>query len=78
MKASELRELGVEELETKLADLKQEYFNLRFQHGTDHHQYTVRFIPCHGQPVLPEYPAYIPCQGYINSEGGRSGNATGA
>lgn len=31
MKASELRELSVEELELKLADLKEELFNLRFQ-----------------------------------------------
>ena len=32
MKASELRKLSVEELNTKLADLKAELFNLRFQH----------------------------------------------
>ena len=32
MKASELRELSVNELEQKLADLKAELFNLRFQH----------------------------------------------
>lgn len=32
MKASELRNLSVAELETKLADLKEELFNLRFQH----------------------------------------------
>lgn len=31
MKASEIRELSVEELQTKLKDLKQELFNLRFQ-----------------------------------------------
>ncbi len=31
MKASELRELSVEELQVKLKDLKQELFNLRFQ-----------------------------------------------
>ena len=31
MKASELRELSVEELQTKLAELKEELFNLRFQ-----------------------------------------------
>lgn len=31
MKASELRELSVEELELKLSDLKEELFNLRFQ-----------------------------------------------
>ena len=32
MKANELRKLSVEELNTKLADLKAELFNLRFQH----------------------------------------------
>ena len=31
MKASELRELSVEELQTKLTELKTELFNLRFQ-----------------------------------------------
>ena len=31
MKASEIREMSVEELELKLADLKEELFNLRFQ-----------------------------------------------
>ena len=31
MKANELRKLSVEELNTKLADLKAELFNLRFQ-----------------------------------------------
>ena len=35
MKASELRELSLEELEHKLEDLTQELFNLRFQHATD-------------------------------------------
>ena len=33
MKASELRELSVEELQTKLTELKEELFNLRFQHA---------------------------------------------
>ena len=33
MKAAELRELSTEELGKKLADLKQELFNLRFQHA---------------------------------------------
>ncbi len=38
MKAKELREvreLSVNELETKLKDLKAELFNLRFQHATN-------------------------------------------
>jgi len=32
MNASEIRELTVEEMQRKLSDLKQELFNLRFQH----------------------------------------------
>ncbi len=35
MKASELRELSIEELGHKLTDMTQELFNLRFQHATD-------------------------------------------
>ena len=31
MKASELREMTVDELQTKLTELKEELFNLRFQ-----------------------------------------------
>lgn len=33
MKAQEIRELTESELELKLADLKEELFNLRFQHA---------------------------------------------
>ena len=33
MKASELRELSVEQLTAKLGELKEELFNLRFQHA---------------------------------------------
>ncbi|MDO5601435.1 MAG: 50S ribosomal protein L29 [Oscillospiraceae bacterium] len=33
MKASELRELSAVELNKKLAELKEELFNLRFQHA---------------------------------------------
>ena len=33
MKAAEIRELTADELNTKLADLKAELFNLRFQHA---------------------------------------------
>ena len=33
MKASELRDLTIEELASKLKDLKEELFNLRFQHA---------------------------------------------
>lgn len=33
-KASELRSLGVEELEAKAKDLRQEHLSLRFRHAT--------------------------------------------
>ena len=33
MKTKEIRELTVEELNTKLKDLKEEHFNLRFRHA---------------------------------------------
>ena len=33
MKASEIRELSKEDLEKKIKDLKEELFNLRFQHA---------------------------------------------
>lgn len=33
MKVSEIRDMSPEERERKLGDLKQELFNLRFQHG---------------------------------------------
>ena len=35
MNATELRELSAAELSQKLADLKQELFNLRFQHAVN-------------------------------------------
>lgn len=35
MKANEIRELSKQELELKLKDLKQELFNMRFQHATN-------------------------------------------
>ncbi len=34
MKARELRELSTEELEQKVAELRQELFNLKMQHST--------------------------------------------
>ena len=34
MKASEIREMSVEELNEKLTGLKEELFNLRFSHAT--------------------------------------------
>jgi large subunit ribosomal protein L29 len=32
MKASEIREMNIEEMQQKLSDLKEELFNLSFQH----------------------------------------------
>ncbi|MGD9279986.1 MAG: 50S ribosomal protein L29 [Desulfobacterales bacterium] len=32
MKASEIREMNIDEMEQKLSDLKEELFNLSFQH----------------------------------------------
>ena len=34
MKVSEIRDMSMEEMLRKLGDLKQEFFNLRFQHET--------------------------------------------
>ena len=36
MKAEEIRSLSVDELETKLNDLKKDLFMLRMQHATNH------------------------------------------
>ena len=35
MKANEIRNLSVDELDKKLADLKKDLFNLRLQHATN-------------------------------------------
>ena len=42
MKASEIKDLSVEELQAKTADLQQELFNLRFQLHTGHLENTGR------------------------------------
>ena len=42
MKASELRQMSVEELSAKLAELKEELFNLRFQLATGQLENTAR------------------------------------
>ena len=42
MKASELREMSVAELNKKLADLKQELFNLCFQHAINQLENPIR------------------------------------
>ncbi len=35
MKVTEIRELSLDEKQRKIADLKEELFNLRFQHATN-------------------------------------------
>ena len=45
MKAKELREMSEVELNKKLADLKQELFNLRFQHAINQLDNPVRIDP---------------------------------
>ncbi len=42
MKASEIRDLSVEELESKASELEQELFNLRFQLHTGHLENSAR------------------------------------
>lgn len=44
MKASEMRDLSLEEGQRKLTDLKQELFNLRFQHGVGQLENTAKLI----------------------------------
>lgn len=44
MKAAELRELSKNELEQKLADLKAELFNLRFQHTINQLENPLRLV----------------------------------
>ncbi|MBW2057863.1 MAG: 50S ribosomal protein L29 [Deltaproteobacteria bacterium] len=42
MKASDLRDLSLDELKGKEKDLKEELFNLRFQHATGQLENTMR------------------------------------
>ena len=42
MKANEIKDLSVEELQAKAAELQQELFNLRFQLHTGHLENTAR------------------------------------
>ena len=46
MKASEIRNLSVQELNEKLSDLKSELFNLRFQLATGQLQNTAALKQC--------------------------------
>ena len=45
MKASEIRNLSVQELNEKLSDLKSELFNLRFQHAINQLENPMRLGP---------------------------------
>lgn len=42
MKSSEIREMGLEEMQHKRNDMKEEMFNLRFQHGVGQLENTAR------------------------------------
>lgn len=42
MKASEIKEMNIDELNDKLADLKKELFALRFQHAVNQLENTAR------------------------------------
>ncbi len=42
MKSSEIREMGLEEMQRTRNDLKEEMFNLRFQHGVGQLENTVK------------------------------------
>ena len=42
MKSSEIREMGLEEMQRKRDDMKEEMFNLRFQHGVGQLENTAR------------------------------------
>lgn len=42
MKASDIRELGSEEIRQQLKELSQEQFNLKFQHATDQLENSMR------------------------------------
>ena len=44
LKASAVREMTTEELNNKLADLKNELFNLRFQHSTSQLDNPMRIV----------------------------------
>ena len=44
MKANELRDLTVEDLDTKETELKAELFNLRFQHATNQLDNPMRIV----------------------------------
>ena len=42
MKVNEIREMSAEEQNLKIASLKEELFNLRFQHATGQHENPMR------------------------------------
>ena len=44
MKANEIKDMTVDELNSKLAELKQELFNLRFQHAVNQLDNPLRLV----------------------------------
>ena len=46
MKANEIKDMTVDELNSKLAELKQELFNLRFQHAVNQLENPKKLQPC--------------------------------
>ena len=49
MKANEIKDMTVDELNSKLAELKQELFNLRFQHAVNQRSPVEATNPCFHQ-----------------------------
>ena len=45
MKATEIRDLSVDEMNEKLVSLKEELFSLRFQHAVNQLDNTARWVP---------------------------------
>ena len=69
MKASEIRELSPEDVDRKVAEARQELFNLRFQHATGALENTGRL-----QGVCRELARLLTIQGELaeKTEGGAS------
>lgn len=69
MKASEIRELSAEDVDRKVAEARQELFNLRFQHATGALENTARLTG-----VRRELARLLTIQGELaeKTEGGAS------
>ena len=79
MKANELREMQTAELPSKLADLKAELFNLRFQHAINQLENRVTFRramkQCMRNAMSPRDRATVPAKGIKAMCSGRLGGA---